>query len=98
MNANQEHSCVSRCVESGLPICRRMLNINLALGYSEDFFSLKNLSNKHSMSPDEMFEFALDYVKARECFRKEWAKMQSREECPLPHDCAIDLCFYEKNL
>ncbi len=73
-----------------------MLNINLALGYTEDFYSLKALSELHDKSPDEMFDFALDYIRARECFRKEWVKMQDPSECPLPDACAFKKCFAAK--
>ncbi len=67
--------------------------MNLALGYSEEFFSLKSLAEKHEMSMEEMFDFALDYIEARECFRKEWAKMLDPSECPLKEDCVVGKCF-----
>ena len=88
-----EHSEVEHCSVNGLAICRRMFNMNLALGYAEEFYSLKALAEKHDMEPEEMFEFAYEYVESRECFRKEWQKMKDRSECPLEKDCAIDLCF-----
>ena len=88
-----EHSHIQTCVETGLPVCRRMFNMNLALGYSEEFYSLEALAKKHQMSMEEMFEFAYDYVQARECFRKEWRKMENRSECPLAEGCLIDKCF-----
>ncbi len=87
------HSQVESCSVTGLAICRRMFNMNLALGYSEEFYSLEALSQMHDRELDEMFEFAYDYVEARECFRKEWAKMKHRDECPLPNKCSIDQCF-----
>ena len=67
--------------------------MNLALGYSEEFYSLQALAEKHSKSMEDIFELGYDYVQARECFRKEWAKMTSREECPLANDCLIEVCF-----
>ncbi|MDA0771381.1 MAG: hypothetical protein O3C63_00395 [Cyanobacteria bacterium] len=67
--------------------------MNLALGYTEEFYSLKALADMHSKSMEEIFDFAYDYVEARECFRKEWAKMKSIEECPLPNDCQATKCF-----
>ena len=70
-----------------------MFNMNLALGYSEEFYGLKALAQKHQKSIEEIFELGYDYVQARECFRKEWEKMSSRDECPLPNDCLIDTCF-----
>ena len=88
-----ENSQIEKCSVTGLPICRRMFNINLALGYAEEFYSLKALSEMHGQGMEEMFEFGLDYVEARECFRKEWAKMKGPDECPLKEDCAFELCF-----
>lgn len=72
-----------------------MFNINLALGYSEEFYSLAALSEMHGKSKEEMFEFGYDYVQSRECFRKEWRKMTDPEECPLKEDCAFEICFSE---
>jgi hypothetical protein len=71
-----------------------MFNMNLALGYSEEFYSLKALSSMHSRDPVEMFDLLYNYVRARECFSKEWDKMKDRQECPLPDsNCLIDKCF-----
>ena len=72
--------------------------MNLALGYSEDFFCLKALAEKHHKSMEDMFDFAYDYVQSRECFRKEWRKMSDPEECPLPSDCLIEKCFEQDRL
>lgn len=88
-----EHSEVAQCSVNGLPICRRMLNMNLALGYAEEFYSLKALAQKHNKSMEDMFEFAYDYVESRDCFSKEWAKMTNADECPLPSECLINECF-----
>ncbi len=93
LTKNSAHFQVETCSVTGMPVCRRMFNMNLALGYSEEFYSLKALAQKHGRSMEEMFEFAYDYVQARECFRKEWAKMISVDECPLPNDCLSQTCF-----
>lgn len=90
---NSEHSQVETCCKTGLPVCRRMFNMNLALGYSEEFYSLQALAKMHSRDEKDVFELAYGYVQARECFRKEWDKMKLREECPLPNDCQIEECF-----
>ena len=88
-----EHSVITKCYQSSEPICRRVYNMNLALGYTEEFYSLASLAEMHNKSLEEIYEFAYDYVQARECFRKEWAKMTCREECPLPDSCLIERCF-----
>jgi len=89
-----EHTHVETCTKTGLPLCRRMFNMNLALGYSEEFYSLKALSEMHSRDPREMFDLLYSYVRARECFSREWDKMKDRQECPLPGNaCQIDKCF-----
>jgi hypothetical protein len=90
---NNEHSRVETCCKTGLPVCRRMFNMNLALGYSEEFYSLKGLADLHSRDMKDVFDLAFTYVQSRECFRKEWDKMKSREECPLPNECQIEECF-----
>ncbi len=90
-----EHTEIERCCQKNLPICRRIFNINLALGYSEEFYSLQALAEMHNKTKEEMFEFGYDYVQARECFRKEWRKMTDPHECPLKEGCAIEICFGE---
>jgi hypothetical protein len=71
-----------------------MFNMNLALGYTEEFYSLEALCQKHGRDPAEMFDWLYGYVQARDCFSKEWAKMKDRQECPLPGtNCQIDKCF-----
>ena len=67
--------------------------MNLALGFTEEFYSLQALSEKYSKPAEDVFDLALNYVQARDCFKKEWDKMQAKDECPLPNDCLIDKCF-----
>lgn len=64
---------------TGLPLCRRALNINLALGYTEEFFAVQVLAQRFGKSMDEFFDFVRGYIDARDCFRKEWSKMVSRK-------------------
>ena len=90
---SSEHSHIESCCKTGLSICRRMFNINLALGYTDEFYSLKALSEMHNKSMDEMFDFALDYIFARDCFSKEWRKMKDPNECPLASQCVKEKCF-----
>jgi hypothetical protein len=91
-----EHSVITHCVQSSEPICRRVYNMNLALGYVEEFYSLKTLAQMHDRTIEEMFDFAYGYIESRECFRKEWAKMTSRAECPLKDTCLIEKCFADE--
>lgn len=88
-----EHSQVESCCKTGLPVCRRMYNMNLALGYIDEVYSLKALAKIYDKSIEEVFEFGYDYVQARACFKKEWSKMTCKDECPLPNDCLIGQCF-----
>ena len=88
-----EHSHLEECCIYKLPICRRMLNMNLALGHTEEFYSLKALAEKHTREPEDIFELAYDYVQARDCFKKEWDKMKTVEECPLQDECLSKKCF-----
>ena len=89
-----QHTHVETCSKTGLPLCRRMFNMNLALGYSDEFYSLKALSEMHSRDPSEMFDLLYNYVQARECFSREWGKMKDKSECPIPNNtCQINKCF-----
>ena len=90
---NSEHSKITSCSESSEPICRRVYNMNLALGYTEEFYSLATLASMHNRSLEEMYDFAYSYIEQRECFRKEWAKMTSIDECPLQDTCLAQKCF-----
>lgn len=93
-----EHSQVESCSVTGLPLCRRAFNINLALGYTEELFALKVLAERFGKSMDEFFDFVYGYIEARDCFKKEWVKMKSIDECPLINDCVSSKCFSnEKN-
>lgn len=81
------------CIECGKSICRRAYNINLALGYVEEQYCLLCLACKHNQTPETLFNFVFDYIQSRDCFKKEWVKMQARNECPLPKECVINQCF-----
>jgi hypothetical protein len=88
-----EHSEVAKCELSSKPVCRRMFNINLALGYVEEVYCLTELAGMHGQSTAEMFDFGYSYVQSRECFTKEWAKMTNPASCPLREECEFTKCF-----
>ncbi len=67
--------------------------MNLALGYVEEQFCLSCLSKLHEQDMQSMFDFVYGYIQSRDCFKKEWIKMKSSSECPLPRTCVIDKCF-----
>ncbi len=67
------------------------------MGYAEEQYCLPCLSEMHNQTIDELFDFIIDYVNSRGCFKKEWDKMKEKFECPLPCDCVIGKCFYEKS-
>ncbi len=81
------------CPKCGNNICRRAYNINLALGYVEEQLCLSCLSKLHDQSMDSLFDFIYPYIQSRDCFKKEWVKMITRDECPLPDSCVINKCF-----
>lgn len=84
------------CTKCGKSICRRAYNINLALGYVEEQFCLICLSVMHNQNIESMFDFIYPYIQSRDCFKKEWIKMISKTECPLPDTCVINKCFSSK--
>jgi hypothetical protein len=90
------NSQIEKSSLSGRAICRRMFNMNLALGYSEEFYTLDELAEIHKRSKEDIFKLAFDYVQARACFKKEWDKMKDPAECPLPNNCLINECFKER--
>ena len=81
------------CINCGSSVCRRAYNINLALGYVEEQFCLRCLSEKHSQTIEGLYDFVFGYIQSRDCFKKEWIKMKTRGECPLPNSCVIEKCF-----
>lgn len=72
--------------------------MNLALGYVEEQFCLNCLSSMHNQDIDSMFDFVYGYVQSRDCFKKEWIKMKTKSECPLPNSCVIEKCFCKMNV
>lgn len=81
------------CLKCKNPICRRAYNLNLALGYIEEQFCLNCLSETHNQTKEDLFDYIFDYIQSRNCFKKEWDKMTSKNECPLPDKCVIGKCF-----
>lgn len=67
--------------------------MNLALGYVDENYCLLCLSEMHDQLKGNMFDFVYGYVSSRDCFKKEWIKMKSKDECPLQNDCVVDKCF-----
>lgn len=81
------------CPKCNKSICRRAYTMNLALGYAEEQVCLECLSKMHDQDKESMYDFVFGYVDGRDCFKKEWVKMTSKDECPLPNDCVINKCF-----
>lgn len=90
-----EHSCVETCINTGKPVCRRMFNMNLAMGYVEEVYILDELAKMHKQSREDLFAFAFDYVMSRDCFKKEWFKQDKPSSCPLIDECAFNKCYPE---
>lgn len=70
--------------------------MNLALGYVDEQVCLNCLSKIHGQDMDSMFDFVFGYIQSRDCFKKEWVKMKTKSECPLPKSCVIEKCFKEE--
>lgn len=83
------------CPSCSNAICRRAYTVNLALGYVDEQECLECLSKKHSQSKEDLFDFIFGYIQSRDCFKKEWSKMQVKSECPLSTKCVIEKCFKE---
>ena len=81
------------CPKCGHSVCRRAYTINLALGYAEEQVCLICLSKIHEQEVNDLYDFIFGYIQSRDCFKKEWIKMKTKEECPLPNECVIKKCF-----
>lgn len=78
-------SKLANCTATGKDVCRHVYIMNLALGYVEDFYCLEALAEMHNKTPKEIYDFAYGYVDMRECFRKEWDKIDNCiKTCPVP--------------
>ena len=85
------------CPKCGQDVCRRAYTMNLALGYADEQVCLNCLSKIHNQTMGSMFDFVYGYVQSRDCFKKEWDRMKTKNECPLPRTCVIQKCFAKTN-
>lgn len=83
------------CDETGEPFCERISIMNLALGNTEDAYSLDVLAAEYNKTPKDMAAFCWGYVKARDCFKKPWLKFDA-SQCPKlkTNDC---FCQFSEN-
>ena len=81
------------CPNCSQNICRRAYNVNLALGFVEDQLCLQCLAKMHNQDIESLFDFVYGYIQSRDCFKKEWEKMKTKDECPLPNTCVVNKCF-----
>ena len=84
------------CPKCGQSVCLRAYTISLALGYVDEQTCLSCLSKLHEQDMESLFDFIHGYIWGRDCFKKEWEKMKTRNECPLPNSCVIGKCFGNK--
>ena len=83
----------SACLGCGRPLCLRKQVINLALGNDEEMFCLDCLGNQNEKSGEGVLVGIKDYIKGRDCFRKEWIKYEGIADCPDPSGCYPHSCF-----
>ena len=81
------------CIKCGASLCLRKQVINLALGNEEDMRCLKCLAKECSAQPEKILANARGYIQARDCFRKEWKRYRSVDDCPDPKGCIPATCF-----
>ena len=72
---------MAKCKESGADICKRVWIMNLALGFDEEFSSLSVLSRQFNKTEEEIYDFVLPYIESRDCFKKEWDKLDPQDSC-----------------
>ena len=91
--ANDSSTVNKTCVKCGKRLCLRQETVNLALGNAEQMYCLFCLADENNSSPAQVLEGIRDYIRGRECFRKEWVKYANRAACPDPGHCIPDVCF-----
>ena len=81
------------CAGCGARLCLRKQVVNLALGHVDRMWCLSCLSLQSGQSPAEILSGLKAYIQGRDCFRKEWVRYETTDDCPDPHRCLPDICF-----
>lgn len=61
-----------QCDSCNRPFCERIHLMNLALDRIEEECCLECLSKAEGLSPAEFYNWILEYVMARDCFKTPW--------------------------
>jgi|SRR6516162_2091578 hypothetical protein len=83
------------CSKCGKAICLRKQVINLVLGNEEEMFCLVCLGADSGQEARQVLLTAKEYIKSRDCFKKEWIKYEDKSYCPDPKGCFLTDCFAE---
>jgi TusA-related sulfurtransferase len=73
------------CDLCGKPLCERIGVMNLVLDQVDETNCLECLAQKENMSPQAFYDWILEYVKARDCFKTPWDKF-NYAPCPRIED------------
>jgi hypothetical protein len=79
------------CEQCGKPFCERIQVMNLALNHLESGFCLECLSSKEELDPIAFYQWILDYIELRPCFKTPWTEFDY-SPCPRVTDKS---CFCE---
>lgn len=81
------------CAKCNKPLCLRKQVINLVLGNTDEMFCLICLGELNDQEAKEVLLAAKEYIKGRDCFKKEWLRYESKDFCPDPKGCFLLECF-----
>lgn len=69
------------CDGCGKPFCERIHVMNLVLDNLDEEFCLECLAAEESHEPEGFYQWIINYVDARECFKSVWDKFDA-SPCP----------------
>jgi hypothetical protein len=70
------------CDTCATPFCERILIMNMALGFEEEQYCLKCLTQQENQPSEKLFfDWIKDYILARDCFLSPWQKFNP-SPCP----------------
>lgn len=77
------------CDTCGAPVCERLQVMNLTLNIEEALYCFPCLTTLQDVPAEDLRETLLDYVGARDCFKKPWRTFKATG-CPYPRVETLD--------
>lgn len=87
----------TQCGRCGAALCIRKQVINLAMGNVDVLYCLNCLAEIEQETPEKLVSGLVGYIMGRDCFRKEWVRYKTIQDCPTPDACIPRTCFNESH-